>query len=327
MLFIKFEDGQGLGNQLWLFASAKSISEKLKLELYIEDLEKFKGKNFLMLKQNNLLIKNKNFLHKKRTVFNERLFYDNQLKYLASGFDERVLNIKKNTYLNGLFQSEKYFFGDLKKLKTYIKIKDSILKANKIANDICVLNIRGGEYKRHKKLLVPISYWEGAIKNFKTKFNIKKFIIVTDDYKYARSLFPNLEIVSGDIAKCYATIYNSKNIIVSNSSFSYFPCKTGFKKNVIAPMFWARPFNKYNRWMSPCNIYEDWLWQSEDSELKSYEECLNSAEENEKFYKESFFVLVDKRFIPATSRFRFIPKKIKILIKKFLAFFFPRQIG
>ena len=113
------------------------------------------------------------------------------------------------------------------------------MKDNKIPNDICILNIRGGEYKRHKSLVVPISYWEGAIENFKTKFNIKKFIIVTDDYKYAKSLFPNLEVISGDVGACYAAIYNCKNIIVSNSSFSYFPCKTGLKKNVIAPMFWV----------------------------------------------------------------------------------------
>ena len=42
--------------------------------------------------------------------------------------------------------------------------------------------------------------------------------------------FSQIEIISDDIEKCYATIYNCSNIIVSNSSFAYFPCKTGTPK-------------------------------------------------------------------------------------------------
>ena len=46
MIKIIFKNGQGLGNQLWLFAVAKSVSEKLVQDLFIEDFEKFKGKDF-----------------------------------------------------------------------------------------------------------------------------------------------------------------------------------------------------------------------------------------------------------------------------------------
>ena len=47
MIRIKFEEGQGLGNQLWLFSATKSISEKLNYKLEIENFDKFKGLDFL----------------------------------------------------------------------------------------------------------------------------------------------------------------------------------------------------------------------------------------------------------------------------------------
>ena len=33
MILIEFREGQGLGNQLWYYASAKSIADKLNFEL------------------------------------------------------------------------------------------------------------------------------------------------------------------------------------------------------------------------------------------------------------------------------------------------------
>ena len=274
MLNITFKDGQGLGNQLWMFAAAKSISEKLNVDLNIYEYKKFKGKSFLNLdNKNNYSYSINEYKYSENIdVFNERIFYDNDLRYIASDYDERVLEIKKETILEGIFQSENYFFGDLSKLKRYIKLKSSIREENKIDQNICILNIRGGEYKRHKNFILPKSYWLNAINNFKNKFQIRDFIIVTDDYRYAKNLFPNLKIIHGDVGKCYAYLYNSANLILSNSTFSYFPCKTGINKNVIAPIYWARPNNKYKRWASPCNIYEGWLWQDLKSNLMTYDE-------------------------------------------------------
>ena len=117
--------------------------------------------------------------------------------------------------------------------KKIYKVKKVLKEKNKIDEDVCLLNIRGGEYKRHKNFILPKNYWINAINNYKKKFQIKDFIIVTDDYRYAKKLFPKLKIIHGDIGKCYASIYNSSNLIQSNSSFSYFPCKTGIKKELL----------------------------------------------------------------------------------------------
>ncbi len=326
MIRIKFEKGQGLGNQLWLFASAKSISEKLNYEMRIENFHNFKGIDFLDLEYKNFSEKEKNKGKIKISEFYERLFYDSNLKYIASGFDENVLNIKENTILRGLFQSEKYFFGDIKKINRYISLKKNKLNYTK-QKDTCILNIRGGEYKRHRQFILPKSYWLNGINNFKKRFSINNFKIVTDDYRYARALFPDLEIIHGSIEECYTTIYSCSNIIVSNSTFSYFPCKTGLKKNVIAPMYWARPKNKDSKWISPANIYEEWLWQDSQGKLKNYKQCLPIAEKTEFYYKNKFIYLIPQKDIPKTGILLFIPKNIKKMLRKILSYLFPKLIG
>ena len=328
MIKIIFKEGQGLGNQLWLFAVAKSICEETKQDLFIEDLDKFKGKNFLTLdyttQKNPEIIKKRNSKFK---IFSEKIFYDYELKYFVSSYDENILNIFGDTILEGIFQSEKYFFGDLEKLKRYIKPHASILNKNKISEEFCILNIRGGEYKRHKDFLLSKEYWTNAIENFKENFNIFKFKVVTDDFKYAKKLFPNFEIIHNSIEKCYCTIYNCKNIIVSNSSFSYFPCKTGVKKNVIAPMYWARPNKNNGRWISPGNIYKEWLWQDRNGKIHTYNECLNITEKTDNFYRKEFTVLINKKNIPSSGTLNFLPKFAKVFLKKILSYIFPTHIG
>ena len=325
MIKIKFREGQGLGNQLWLFASSKSIAEKLNFDLKIESIDNFKGIDFIELDIKDPICNDSE--DSNYSIFNERTYYDSDLNYVISDFDENVLNIKNNTTLEGLYQSEKYFFGDLEKLKRYIKIDKNIVKSNLVDKDICVLNIRGGEYKRHKNFILSKNYWLNAMHNFRQKYLIKKFLIVTDDYLYSRALFPNMEIIHNDIKKCYATIYNCSNIIVSNSTFSYFPCVTGRKKNIIAPMYWARPIKNKGRWISPANIYKNWFYQDKFSNLKSYEECLNIAIETSRYYKKNHTILINKKDIPSNGLLNFIPQKQKKKIKNILKYFFPKYIG
>tara|TARA_A100000164_G_scaffold379520_1_gene424032 strand:+ start:843 stop:1823 length:981 start_codon:yes stop_codon:yes gene_type:complete len=326
MVSIIFKEGQGLGNQLWLYASAKSISEKLGLNLEIQNFHKFKALDFLKL-DINLTSKSESIIKKEMTIFNEKLYYDSELKYIISDFDENVLNIKENTVLEGIFQSEKYFFGDFEKLNRYIKVDDNLITNNPVEKNICILNIRGGEYKRHRDFILPKIYWLNAMDNFKSKYKIYDFKIVTDDYLYSKALFPKLEIISDDIGKCFSTIYNCSNIIVSNSSFSYFPCRIGKKKNIIAPLYWARPYKNKGRWISPGNVYKDWQYQDITSKLVSYDECKKIANKTTKYYKDNFYILINKRDIPSNGFLNILPKKWKIILKNTLKYIFPKLIG
>ena len=92
-------------------------------------------------------------------------------------------------------------------------------------------------------------------------------------------------------------------------------------------MYWARPVKNYGRWVSPGNIYEDWNWQDNAGILHSYNDCLKIAEKTDDFYKKEFTVLINKKSIPSTGLFNFLPVFVKKFLKKTLSFIFPKHFG
>lgn len=331
MIVTEFYDGQGLGNQLWVYAASRSIAEELNVPFSLVGVEKFKGNTFIDLKdviglstsENNNIKKNKNW-----NEFHEEYFYDPDLKYISSGYDSRVLELKGINKLDGLFQSEKYFFGNIDKIKKYFELNEKCKNKNIIDDQTCVINLRGGEYKKHKKFILPESYWKSAIKNMIEINNIKKFLVVTDDVRYARSMFPKIEVLDGNISDCYATLYNAKYLILSNSTFSYFPIKTSNNSRfVIAPKYWARYGNPFKRWASTANLYESWMWQATDGCLLSFQECLDECKLTEKEYESKYYVRTTMESINRPSLKNIFPSEFKNTIKKSLSLVFPRYFG
>lgn len=322
----EFYDGQGLGNQLWAYVSARSIAEQLNADFVLYGHERFKGADFLDIGFSDEQLLNKDISH--FDVFHEVRYYDTNLNCLVSSFDSRVNDILRPTKLEGLFQSEQYLFGDLEKLNRYLKLKPKYKYAIDIPDDTCILNVRGGEYKRHKNLILPMSYWDNAIKNMQNISGVKNFLVVTDDVKYAKLLFPKYEVLNGGIADCYLALNNAKHVIVSNSSFSYFPLKTN--KNgpvVIAPKYWGRFGNNFNRWASPANLYTSWLWQDHLGNLNSYDDCLEENISNDLYYKNNFFIFVSPEFASQRSLRDYFPASFRAKIKKILSYLFPRYYG
>lgn len=329
-LTTRLYSGQGLGNQLWVYAAVRSVCEKLQYNFVLEDFDQFKGKAFLDIDSHvNHGDSNIRPEIDGLSTYYEKRYFDKQMKLFTTSFDENVLKIDRSSRLEGYFQSEQYFFGDLEKLRKYIRLSKSLISKHALDADVCVLNIRGGEYKRFKDLILPKSYWLQAMDHMRNYFGVEKFIVVTDDSPYARYLFPGLEVVSGDVGACYASLYSAKNVVVSNSSFAYFPIKTGLQSpNVIAPQYWARPENGYQRWANPANLYQDWLWQAKDGDLLTYADCLPQIDQTEKFYQENGYVPCSPEDIIGARSFReWIPQPIRIQVKKILSKVFPGSIG
>lgn len=335
LIFTEFYEGQGLGNQLWVYAACRSIAEHLSIPFAIKGIDRFKGSEFLDIKlsigisedQADKLI-TQTTTNRSIRYFQEISYYDPELEYFSSGYDSRVERLSGVTKLDGLFQSEKYFFGDLEKLKKYFVVKPELLSKNTVASDMGVINLRGGEYKRHNSLILPESYWTKAIENLKSQADIKKFLVVTDDKAYAKALFPKYEVLQGGIAECYATLYNAENLILSNSSFAYFPVKTGGNaKRVIAPQYWARFGNPHNRWASVANCYEEWQWQNQYGALKSYEQCLPEVNATEVLYESTYNVRTTQGMLLKKPLRSIVPQPIRNAAKKILGTLFPTKIG
>ncbi len=331
MISTDFLAGQGLGNQLWVYAACRGIATNLQLPYMIGGLEHFKGKNFLEIDAGSSDVQvahNKTASDSSNKKLQERLFYDPCLKYFASDYDSRVERLGANTHLEGLFQSEKYFYGRESELGQWIRLSEEMNEKSLQYAGICVVNIRGGEYKRHKNLILPKSYWASAIKNIRQSKGFDKFLIVTDDRAYARKLLPDYPILEGGIAECFAALYGAGCLIVSNSSFSYFPIKMRLDKpHVIAPYLWSRPSNFLLRWAAPANFYKDWHWQDVEGNIHSYEDCKTLVDRTMETYSMHYSVSIPPEYIKQKALINIMPKRMKRSLKRILSKLFPLHIG
>ncbi len=324
MIMTELYDGQGLGNQLWVYCACRSIADQLGYPYSILSPQRFKGADFLDVSFGI----NPPTVTAPLRVFRERMFFDPDLDYVSSAFDDSVRSLPVNTRIEGLFQSERYFFGHSEGCSRYIGIKPEALALCPVPPDLCILNIRGGEYKRHRSLILPKSYWVKAMHNMREIAGVERFMIVTDDPRYAKSLFPKIPVLEGGIAECYMALYRASLLVLSNSSFAYFPTKTSSNKRcVIAPKYWARFGNRYSRWASPANLYGNWLWQDRQGLLSSYEQCLDEQIATEHYYTGQYSVQVPPWFVNRAGLRRFLPGKLRKHMKNVLSLFFPKHFG
>ena len=90
-----------------------------------------------------------------------------------------------------------------------------------------------------KDVFLPKSYWSNARKMMLAVEPRLTFKVVTDDPKLASRFFPKSEIQIQDMSRDYIDILKARYIILSNSSFGWFPAWTNkFSKLTIAPKYW-----------------------------------------------------------------------------------------
>jgi hypothetical protein len=102
-----------------------------------------------------------------------------------------------------------------------------------------------------------------------------KFVVVTDDVNAARRMFPHYEVNHWNIAKDYSVIKNAKYLILSNSSFSWFPTwLSDTVKFIISPKYNARHNVSNGYWSIGQNITKGWNYQDRDGNLFNYDDCV-----------------------------------------------------
>ena len=236
----------GLGNQLF------QISTTLSLAWENNDFACFdSSKHFLPLQgkrieeyQNNIF-RNLDFRQISTNNFD---FYneESELKY-------NKIPYKKNLFLKGYFQSEKYFINNREKLlqifessqeiKEYINIKYKHL----FEKETVSVHIRRGDYLKFQNLyhICGIDYYLRAIQRFKDN----NFLIFSDDIEWCKKVFKNINyhiIEEEDYIELYIMSMCDHNIM-ANSSFSWWGAwlNSNPNKMVIAPKNWF--INKINQ--------------------------------------------------------------------------------
>ena len=261
----------GLGNQMFQYAMYKSLEKKGKLvkldsksfyetkkehngyELERifdikpnkptkEDLEKFDENNISTL------------FKIKRKLFGDKKFVYDTKEYV---FNKDVYKLK-NSYLNGYWQSIKYFEGIENDIKKDFRFKNQLDNKNlEILNEIensnsISIHIRRGDYMSPENYnmygcIATPTYYKKAIKVIEEKVENPTFFVFSNDMDWVKkniqinSRVFYIDINSGNGSyKDMQLRSNCKHNIIANSSFSWWGAWLNENKNkiVIAPKKW-----------------------------------------------------------------------------------------
>ncbi len=282
--------GQGLGNALFCYISARCVAKRQGVDFAIlgkEVLEGIAGKNnglYFMNLDFGIQVKKENFskvYHEK----DDRLFLGNSrhdCKHgcYVTGMDEQFLNVEDGTLLYGNMQAEGYILPFKEEIKEWLKVKPEYDSYEFSRDNLCIINIRGGEYTGSPELFVNRKYWLHAMEYMKKICSDMEFMIVTDDVAAANRILPEIPAHHFTLDKDYITVKNAKYLILSNSSFAFFPAFTSETvKEIVAPKFWARHNVSDGYWASEQNIYTGWKYLDRQGKVFTAEECRKELEE------------------------------------------------
>lgn len=116
-----------------------------------------------------------------------------------------------------------------------------------------------------------------------------QFMVVTDDLAAAKRILPEVEAYHFDLAGDYTAVKNAHYLILSNSTFAFFPAFTSDTvKFIIAPKYWARHNVSDGYWASEQNIYSDFHYLDRKGNLFTAKECreaLDKYRQKSPYYK------------------------------------------
>ena len=284
MLGTELLKGQGLGNQLFCYITTRCIAMDNHLpfsilgsETVANNIHSNCGMYFMDLdygipstKEDYARIYNE----KEDRIFVGNSSHDLTHGCYVTGVDEKLLHPSDNTLLYGNMQAEQYYIGHKEEIRQWLKVKEEYDCMEYSRDNLCILHLRCSDYLDNPELYLRKKYWKDGIRNMKKINPDMEFMIITNDVKEAGKILPGIPACNFDLAKDYSIIKNAKYLLLSNSSFAYFPAFTSTTvKYILAPKYWARHNVSNGYWASEQNIYEGWHYQDRHGRVFSDEEC------------------------------------------------------
>lgn len=295
MIGTEFIEGFGLGNQLLCFIAARSIAADKGCEFGCVNpgqvgnvFHSRKGMYFMDIDLGKEISTEEKSAYKRFDERDDRLYMGNSIHDInngcyISGADPDMKKIEDNTLIYGNMQSEEYFKAHREDIKKWMQVKPEYESNEYTACDLCIINMRGGEYTGAPELYLDRKYWLNAIKNMRRINPDMRFMIVTEDEEAAKKVLPEFECHHFDMGRDFVTIKNARYLILSNSSFAITPVLLSEElKYAIAPKYWARHNISDGFWSSEQNIYSFLHYQDRKGRLFTADECKAELEEYKK---------------------------------------------
>lgn len=279
----------GLGNQLFQYAAGLSLSLHHNVPLKVNplsfskpdpitgtkrqlELNNFEGSPVIASeKEIESLLQQPSAIRllEKGLPFHKRKVY----KEKGMSFDPNFFKSRKETYLKGNRQSEKYFKAFDNEIRQLLTVNKTVVSNAVISyaellhgQHSISIHIRRGDYLTQIALdvlgILPVEYYQRAISYFTEKINTPVFHIFTDDTEWVKTnlkLECDYSIVSDTISKTamedFYLMQNCKHNIIANSTFSWWSAwlNNSPDKTVIAPLKWYNSPSFDNKDLIPTN--------------------------------------------------------------------------
>lgn len=180
-----------------------------------------------------------------------------------------IPNIANNVYLNGYFQSEKYFKDNSSEIRNLFSFPEEYVNNTKVkykdllSQNTCSIHVRRGDYlgSPNHHPTQNMNYYMKAIKQM-PKDSI--FLIFSDDIAWCKANFPDLPekfvFIDGNLDHEDLLLMSlCNNNIICNSTFSWWGAwlNANENKKVIIPSQWFGPaYAHYNTDDLYC---ENWI--------------------------------------------------------------------
>ena len=291
--------GQGLGNQLFCYVTTRCIAMRnqcdysiLGSETLANNIHSQCGCYFMDL-EFGVPTKKEDYARiyqeKEDRLYVSNSKHDIEHGAYVTGTDEELLHPEDGTLLYGNMQDERYYLAHREEIRKWLTVKKEYDCMEYSRDNLCILHLRCSDYLDCPELYLRKKYWLDGIKNMKKINPDMEFMIITNDVKEASKILPGIPAYNFDLAKDYSIIKNARYLLLSNSSFAYFPAFTSTTvKYILAPKYWARHNVSDGYWASEQNIYEGWHYQDRKGNVFTSQECkeeLEAYKKNSRKYK------------------------------------------
>lgn len=264
----------GLGNQLFQYAAGRALAERLgvSLKVDISEFETYLLRRFeldqfatsagiatpeelagFVINPSRFQRYYSRFAISLGLGLNNIAFRENKF-----GYDNAFEKIRHPTYLNGYWQSEKYFKSAEDKLRRELCLADRLGEASqKILDQILQcqavsLHIRRGDYITNSSAaavhgVCPLDYYYSAIRQIATLVQNPCFFVFSDDPQWAKDnlkiSYPIQFVEANGPDRAVEDMWlmkSCKHHIIANSSFSWWAAWLNERLDniVIAPRIW-----------------------------------------------------------------------------------------
>lgn len=234
--------GSGLGDQLHRYITVRTLAEAKGYEFGMLGAQDFKGASFMSPPMQPLKLGD-------YTLWKEKEVTENGID--VRSYDPEINFVEDNTVLDGTFEDIKYWGHNLSSIKEWLHIQPRLM-----ADNLCVIGFRGGEYAAIPELFLPLAYYLYAIGEMRKINPDMQFEVHTDDKQLATQLFPDFPIFQ-DIGLNWRSTRYAKYAIIANSAFYILPRNLKHHEDTeavtIAPRYWAR--RNLRIWARPSCYY------------------------------------------------------------------------